>query len=51
MLSEKYSEKNQLFSYGCFFTLEKAYDRVKREKLLKVMEGYRVNGELIINFD
>jgi hypothetical protein len=33
--------------YACFIDLEKAYDRVPREKLWKVLQEYGVDGQLL----
>lgn len=46
MLSEKFLAKNQKL-FCAFIDLEKAYDRVNREKLWEILEEYGVNGQLI----
>ena len=33
--------------FACFVDLEKAYDRVPRDKLRKVLQEYGVNGQLL----
>ena len=46
---EKLSEyAKEIYEYACFVDLEKAYDRVSREKLWAVLLEYDVRGQLFL---
>lgn len=49
-ISEKYYEKGKDV-FSCFIDLEKAYDRVPREKLLEVLGRYGVGNKLLRAID
>ena len=45
-LSEKFVSKNREM-YAAFMDLEKAYDRIDRDAMWRVLSGYGVNGKLL----
>ena len=47
--SDSYVEKTIKHNQDLYVDLEKAFDRVNRDKILKIIEQYDVKGQLLSN--